>query len=108
MSCPFRPVSLLLVVLALGFAGCRTSTPYTRMYSPRRNYFVPPPVKPDKSAEELIKATEPPPGGAPAPGLPGGLPPSGLPGELPPPAPAIPAPAPPVDPLATPPAAPPL
>ena len=104
MSCPFRPVSFLLLVLVLGLAGCRTSTPYTRMYSPRRNYFVPPPVKPDKSAEELIKATEPPPGGAPAPGLP----PSGLPGELPPPAPAIPAPAPPVDPLATPPAAPPL
>ena len=105
MSRPFRPVALLLVVPALAFAGCKTSTPYTRMYSPRKSHFVAPPAKNDKSADELIKAAEPAPGTAPDTGLPPGVP--GLPGDLPPPPPAIPPPAPaPVDPLAPAPAAP--
>jgi len=79
----FRSFRLLLcpvALLALGLAGCRTSTPYTRMYSPRKSYFVAPPEKQGKSADELIKATETPPPGADGSGLP-----------LPPPLPGAPA-----------------
>ena len=102
MSRLLRPLTLSLAGLSLAVAGCRTSTPYTRMYSPRKSYYVAPPPKAEKSAEELLKATE---AAKPAPGtVPGGLPPAdagAIPGGLPPAA------APAADPLAPPPAAPP-
>jgi len=100
MSRPFLLLSFSLVALSLGLAGCRTSTPYTAMYSPRKTYFTAPPEKADRSAEELLQATEPPPPltdpTAMPPGDPSatpGLPPAGLPAA--PPA---------IDPLAPPPA----
>ena len=102
MSRLLRPLILSLAGLSLAVAGCRTSTPYTAMYSPRKSYFVAPVPKSEKSAEELLKATD-----AAKPATPpGGLPPadpsaiSGLPPAV---APTTPAPA---DPLAAPPAAP--
>ena len=99
MSRSFRFLFLPIALLSLGVAGCRTSTPYTRMYSPRKGYYAALPEKKEKSAAEILKASEPPPGQDPlTPGLP--LPPA-IPGELPPPA-APPA----VDPLAPAPAAP--
>lgn len=80
----FHAVFLPLALLGLGVAGCQTSTPYTRMYSPRKSYYVAPPEKQGKSAEEIIKATE-----APLPGADGGAPvlpqPPALPGVVPPP-----------------------
>jgi hypothetical protein len=100
MSRPVRLLTLSLLALSLGLAGCRTSTPYTRMYSPRKTHWVAPPEKSGKTAEELLKGTETPPltdPTAPPPADPNavpGLPPAGLP--IPPPA---------VDPLAPPPAA---
>ena len=103
----FRFLFLPIALLSIGVAGCRTSTPYTRMYSPRKSYFVAPPDKQGKSAEDIFKATEPPPPGpdgtVPALPQPPALP--GLPGELPPPAtppaldPLAPAPPPPAPPL---------
>ncbi len=104
MSRPLRVISFLFLLFSLAFAGCKTSTPYTRRYSPRKSYFVTPPEKSDRTAEELIKATEVP--GAPGAPVPGGpeIPPPpipGLPAEVPPAAPV-----PPVDPLAPAPAAP--
>lgn len=104
MSRPLRPLALALCAATLSLAGCQTSTPYSAMYSPRRSFFVPPPPKTDKAAEELLSVTDVNmnsgatglPGGLPADGAalpPAGLPPAGLP---------IPAPA--VDPLAPPPA----
>ncbi len=100
MSRSFHLLLLPLALLSLGLAGCRTSTPYTRMYSPRKSYYAALPAKRGKSAEEIIKATETPPAGTGTgtPGLP--LPPA-IPGELPPPPSATPPAAPPaVDPLA--------
>jgi hypothetical protein len=103
MSRPLLLLTLSLVGLSLTLAGCRTSTPYTRMYSPRKSYYVAPIPKSEKSAEELLKATE----AAKLPGadgtVPGGLPPAdpnAIPGLPPAAAPAV-------DPLAPPPAAPP-
>ncbi len=97
MSRLLRPLTFALAGLSLAVAGCRTSTPYTAMYSPRKNYFVAPTPKSEKSAEELLKATETSqPGGAPS--TPGGLPPadaSAIPGLPPAAAPAA-------DPLAAP------
>ncbi len=102
MSRPFRLLSLSLLALSLGLAGCRTSTPYTAMYSPRKSYFVPPPERKDKAVEEMLSANElllqnqgtAPSGLPPAdPSAAPGMPPAGL-----PPAAA------PVDPLAPPPA----
>jgi hypothetical protein len=91
MSRPLRPIALALAATTLCLAGCKTSTPYAAVYSPRRNYFVPPPVKVDKAAEDLLTATDAPrptglPGGLPADGvgLPPGLPPAGLPPPAPP------------------------
>ena len=99
MSRFLHPLTFSLVGLSLAVAGCHTSTPYTRMYSPRKSNYVAPAPKAEKSAEELLKATE---GAKPADGsAPGGLPPadpSGIPGLPPAAAPAA-------DPLA-PPAAP--
>ena len=100
MSRLLRPLALALAGLALAVAGCRTSTPYTAMYSPRKSYFVAPTPKSEKSAEELLKATDLTP--APAGAAPGGLPPadaSAVPGLPPAAAPAA-------DPLAPPAAAP--
>lgn len=99
MSRPFRIVSLSLLAVSLGLAGCRTSTPYTAMYSPRKSYFVAPPEKKDKAVEALLTATDLD-AGAPNPTLPVGLPPadpSAIPGLPPATAPAV-------DPLALPPA----
>lgn len=97
MSRLLRPLTFALAGLSLAVTGCRTSTPYTAMYSPRKNYFVAPTPKSEKSAEELLKATETSqPGGAPS--TPGGLPPadaSAIPGLPPAAAPAA-------DPLAAP------
>ena len=74
MSRLLRPLTFSLVGLSLAVAGCRTSTPYTRMYSPRKSYYVAPAPKAEKSADELFKATEP---AKPDPGTaPGGLPPA--------------------------------
>lgn len=97
MSRLLRPLALALAGLALAVAGCRTSTPYTAMYSPRKSYFVAPTPKSEKSAEELLKTTET---SQPAGALsaPGGLPPadaSAVPGLPPAAAPAA-------DPLAAP------
>ena len=95
MSRLLRPLTFALAGLALAVAGCRTSTLYTRMYSPRKNHFVAVVPKSEKSAEELLKATE---GSKTAEGgaTLGGLPPvdTGATQGLPPPA------APAVDPLA--------
>ena len=99
MSRLLRPLTLSLAGLTLAVAGCHTSTPYTRMYSPRKSYYVAPAPKAEKSAEELLKATDTSrPSGGPS-NIPGGLPP-GDPGLPPAAAPAA-------DPLAPPPAAPP-
>ena len=101
MSRLLRPLTLSLAGLSLAVAGCHTSTPYTRMYSPRKSYYVAPQPKAEKSAEELLKATE---AAKPSGTVPGGLPPAdagAIPGGLPPAA------APAADPLAPPPAAPP-
>ena len=98
MSRLLRPLTLALAGLALAVAGCRTSTPYTAMYSPRKSYFVAPTPKSEKSAEELLKATDTAPaplGGAPAGGPP---PPDAGAGLNAPPPPSAPA----VDPLAAP------
>jgi hypothetical protein len=86
MPRPFHLVFPSIALLAVSVAGCKTSTPYTRMYSPRKGYYVAPPEKKGKSAEEIIKATETPPPGAEgtAPGLPQPPPPA-LPGEIAPP-----------------------
>ncbi len=96
MSRPFLPLALAFATTTLCLAGCQTSTPYSAMYSPRKSYFVPPPVKTDKAAEELLSVTDvlPPSGGVgtlppPDMGATPGLPPAGLP-----------TPAPAVDPLA--------
>ena len=95
MSRLLRPLIFSLVGLSLAVAGCRTSTPYTRMYSPRKSYYVAPAPKSEKSAEELLKATD---AAKPATGtVPSGLSPADA---GPPPA-AAPA----ADPLAVPPAA---
>ena len=102
MSRLLRPLIFSLVGLSLAVAGCRTSTPYTRMYSPRKSYYTAPAPKAEKSAEELLKANE---GAKPAEGtgaIPGGLPPADA-GATPGLPPAI---APAADPLAPPPAAP--
>ena len=102
MSRLLRPLAFSLATLSLALAGCRTSTPYTRMYSPRKSYYAGPPAKSEKSAEELLKATETA-GPGTAPGtIPGGPPPAdagAIPGLPPAAAPAA-------DPLAPPPAAP--
>lgn len=101
MSRLLRPLIFSLTGLSLTVAGCHTSTPYTRMYSPRKSYYVAPAPKSEKSAEELLRANETskPPG---APSTIGGLPPdASAPPGLPPAA------APAADPLAPPPAAPP-
>lgn len=99
MSRNFRFLFLPIALLTLGVAGCQTSTPYARMYSPRKSYYVAPPEKQGKSAEEIMKSTEAPPPGAEAGGAGLPLPPPlpSLPGELPPPGGALP---PAVDPLA--------
>lgn len=100
MSRLLRPLIFSLTGLSLTVAGCHTSTPYTRMYSPRKSYYVAPAPKSEKSAEELLKATET---ATPSAPVPGGLPPadpSAVPGLPPAAAPAA-------DPLAPPPAAPP-
>lgn len=105
MSRPFRLFPFLLLLLALATAGCKTSTPYKTRYSSRKNYFVAPPEKLSKSAEDLIKETEAPAPGTPPPGVP---PPPGIPGFPGDAAPAAPAPSPipGLDPLAPAPAAP--
>lgn len=59
MSRPLCLLALSLTAVSLITSGCRTSTPYTRMYSPRSTHFIPPPEKKERSAEELLKATEP-------------------------------------------------
>jgi len=89
MSRPFLLLSFSLVALSLGLAGCRTSTPYTAMYSPRKTHWTAPPERSQKSAEELLQATETPaltdPTALP-PGDPSatpGLPPAGLPAAPP-------------------------
>ncbi|MCE9609665.1 MAG: hypothetical protein K8R23_05600 [Chthoniobacter sp.] len=101
MSRSFRLLLCPLVLLALGLAGCRTSTPYTRIYSPRKSYYAALPEKKERSADELMKATEtPPPGTGPDSGLPKPPPLPGAP-AIPgtdPGAPAVPPPA--ADPLA--------
>ncbi len=97
MSRFLRPLTLSLAGIALTVAGCRTSTPYTRMYSPRKSYYVAQEPKAEKSAEELLKATE----AAKPPETPGGQPPAD-PGAIPPPV------APAVDPLAPTPVVPPI
>ena len=98
MSRLLRPLAFSLAVLSLALAGCRTSTPYTRMYSPRKSHYAASAPKAEKTAEELLKATE-----AAGPGTaPGGPPPAdagALPGLPPASAPAA-------DPLAPPPAPP--
>ena len=104
MSRLLRPLTFALAAVPLALAGCHTSTAYTRMYSPRKSYYTAPAPKAEKSAEELLAATE----AAKSPtalsgALPGGLPPAdagALPAGLPPPA------APAADPLAPAPAAP--
>ena len=101
MSRLLRPLALALAGLALAVAGCRTSTPYTAMYSPRKSYFVAPTPKSEKSAEELLKVTDSAP--APAGGVGLGAPPPADAGALLTPPPAA---APAVDPLAPAPAAP--
>lgn len=83
----FHLAFLSIALLAVGVVGCKTSTPYTRMYSPRKGYYVAPPEKKGKSAEEIIKATETPPA-TPDPGLPQPPPPA-LPGEIAPPPPPL-------------------
>ena len=75
MSRLLRPLAFSLAALALALAGCRTSTPYTRMYSPRKNYYTPPVPKSEKSAEELLAATEAA-KSATGPAIPGGPPPA--------------------------------
>lgn len=96
MSRPFRLLTFSLAAAALAVAGC-TSTPYARMYSPRNSYYAAAPQKSEKSAEEILKATD-------------GISPAVTPGALPPSDPAAspglpPATAPAADPLATPPPA---
>ena len=101
MSRLLRPLAFSLAALALALAGCRTSTPYTRMYSPRKGYYIAPAPKSEKSAEELLAATEAA-KSATGPTLPGTPPPAdanAIPGLPPAAAPAA-------DPLAPPPAAP--
>ena len=102
MSRLLRPLAFSLAVLSLALAGCRTSTPYTRMYSPRKSHYAASAPKAEKTAEELLKATEAAgPGTAPG-AIPGGPPPAdagALPGLPPASAPAA-------DPLAPPPAPP--
>ena len=96
MSRPFRLLTLSLAALSLTAAGCRTSTPYTSMYSPRKNYYSAPPQKSEKSAEELLKATEAARPTGPTTELPPGLPPAVPPPTTPPAdplAPAVPPPA---------------
>lgn len=93
-----RPLAFALAALSLALAGCRTSTPYTAMYSPRKGYYKAPAPKAEKSAEELLLATDASKPSGPSGAIPGGPPPadaSAIPG-LPPAA----------DPLAPPPAAP--
>ena len=99
MSRLLRPLAFALAALSLALTGCKTSTPYTRMFSPRKSYYVAPPPKAEKSAEELLKASEAPKPGT-APGVPG-VPPPADPNAIPglPPA-ALPAPPPAADPLA--------
>ena len=58
MSRLLRPLTFALATLSLALAGCHTSTPYTRMYSPRKSYYAAPAPKAEKSAEELLAATE--------------------------------------------------
>ena len=101
MSRLLRPLTLSLAGLALAVAGCRTSTPYTRMYSPRKSYYVAQEPKTEKSAEELLKATE---SANPSGTVPGGLPPAD-PNAVPGLPPAV---APAVDPLAPAPVVPPI
>ena len=97
-----RPLPFAFAALALALTGCRTSTPYTAMYSPRKGYYKAPPPKAEKSAEELLSATEASKPGGLSGALPGGPPPAdagAIPGLPPAAAPAA-------DPLAPPPAAP--
>ena len=97
-----RPLAFALAALSLALAGCRTSTPYTAMYSPRKGYYKAPAPKAEKSAEELLLATDAARPGGPSGATPGGPPSadaSAIPGLPPAAAPAA-------DPLAPPPAAP--
>ena len=96
MSRLLRPLTFALAALSLALTGCKTSTPYTRMFSPRKSYYVAPPPKAEKSAEEMLKASEAPKPGT-APGVPPPADPNAIPGL---PAPALPAPPPAADPLA--------
>lgn len=59
MSRPLCLFALSLIAVSVCTTGCRTSTAYSRMYSPRSTRYVPPPPKTEKSAEELLKATDP-------------------------------------------------
>ncbi len=77
MSRLLRPLACSLAAASLALAGCHTSTPYTSMYSPRKSYYVAPVPKSEKSAEELLAATEAAKSSAaPAGAIPGGPPPA--------------------------------
>ncbi|MEI8107961.1 MAG: hypothetical protein WCI46_09100, partial [Verrucomicrobiota bacterium] len=70
-----RTTFLLLPLTSFSLSSCKTSTPYTRMYSPRKSYFIPDTDKDLKVAEAALKANEKPtptnpilPPGSPPPG----------------------------------------
>ena len=97
-----RTTLLLLPLASISLSSCKTSTPYTRMYSPRKSYFIPDTDKDLNAAEAALKANEKPaptnpilPPGSPPPGAPSIPDIPGIPPAVPPPV----APAP-VDPLA--------